>query len=75
VRNRILFGRTFTSSPLEVMLDDLERSVSSWRKKIGPNFSEAYERLVAAAIADGTEGRDGVRPEFNAFSWEDYAGA
>ncbi len=74
-RNRILFGRTFTSAPLETMLEDLERSLSQWRKKIAPSFSEAYERLVAAAIADGTEGRDGVRPEFNAFSWEEYAGA
>jgi GT2 family glycosyltransferase len=75
VRNRILFGRTFTSSPLETMVEDLERSLSNWRKKIAPNFSEAYERLVAAAISDGTQGRDGVRPEFNALSWEEYAGA
>lgn len=75
VRNRILFGRTFTSSPLEVMLEDLERSLSQWRKKIASNFSEAFEVLVAAAISDGTDGRDGVRPEFNALSWEEHAGA
>jgi GT2 family glycosyltransferase len=75
VRNRILFGRTFTSSPTEVMLEDLDRSLSAWRRKIAPELLGAYEALVAAAIADGTEGRDGVRPECNALTWKEYAGA
>jgi hypothetical protein len=75
VRNRILFGRTFTAAPIEAMLEDLDHALSTWRRKIAPELLDAYERLVAAAIADGTEGRDGVRPEFNALTWEEYAGA
>jgi GT2 family glycosyltransferase len=75
VRNRILFGRTFTAAPLETMLEDLETSLANWRRKVPAGFSHRFEELVAAAVADGTEGRDGVRPEFNAFTWEEVAGA
>ncbi|MGH2728498.1 MAG: glycosyltransferase family 2 protein, partial [Actinomycetota bacterium] len=78
VRNRILFGRTFTAAPVEVMIADLESSLANWRKKVAAGMSdslEAYDALVSAAITDGTEGREGVRPEFNALGWEEYAGA
>lgn len=78
VRNRILFGRTFTTAPIEMMLEDLHRSLVTWRKKIAvasPERVDGYDALVAAAIADGTEGRDGARPEFNALGWEEYVGA
>jgi GT2 family glycosyltransferase len=73
VRNRLLFGTTFSSEPIETMLEDLDRSLSTWRKKMTPDRLDDYEALVAAAIADGREGRDGVRPEFNVLSWEEYA--
>jgi hypothetical protein len=75
VRNRILFGRSFTDAPIETMLDDLDGSLSNWRRKMPSDRLPAYESLVSAAIADGRAGRDGVRPEFNALSWEEYAGA
>lgn len=75
VRNRLLFGRTFTDAPVETMLADLDRSLSSWRKKMPPERLGAFERLVEAAISDGRDGRDGVRPEFNVSTWEEYAGA
>ena len=75
VRNRILFGKTFTEAPIEAMLEDLDHALSTWRRKIGPELLEAYGGLVATAIGDGTAGRDGVRPEFNALSWEAYVGA
>ncbi len=78
VRNRILFGRTFTAAPVEVMISDLESSLANWRRKIAasrPASLEGYDALVAASILDGTEGREGVRPEFNALGWEEYAGA
>ncbi|MGH2785345.1 MAG: glycosyltransferase family 2 protein [Actinomycetota bacterium] len=75
VRNRILFGRAFTSAPLQTMLEDLETALSNWRRKVSPDLLDRYEELVAAAISDGTEGRDGVRPEFNVFSWEEFARA
>lgn len=78
VRNRILFGRTFTASPVEAMIEDLESSLSAWRKKISsamPGCLAAYDALVANAISDGTEGREGVREEFNALAWEELADA
>jgi GT2 family glycosyltransferase len=75
VRNRLLFGLTFTSSPVETMLEDLDRSLSTWRRKMPPERLGAYDALVATAIADGREGRDGIRPEFNALGWEEHAHA
>lgn len=75
VRNRILFGRAFTDAPVEVMVADLEHSLSTWRAKMAPRLLGTYEALVAAALADGREGREGAREEFNAPTWEALAGA
>ena len=76
VRNRILFGRTFSAAPTDVMVDDLQDAIASWRTKIarkGPTLTASFERVVDDALADGTEMRDGPRPEYNALSWEDLS--
>ncbi|HJR19492.1 MAG TPA: glycosyltransferase family 2 protein [Actinomycetota bacterium] len=76
VRNRILFGRTFSTAPTDVMVDDLHDAITSWRTKIarrGPDLAAAFERVVADALADGTAMRDGPRPEYNALRWEELS--
>jgi GT2 family glycosyltransferase len=59
----------------KVLLEPRSRVLHFWRRKMPSDRLPAYESLVSAAIADGRAGRDGVRPEFNALSWEEYAGA
>ena len=76
VRNRILFGRTFSTAPTDAIVDDLQEAIASWRTKVarkGPAIAAAFERVVADALADGTATRDGQRPAYNAPRWEDLS--
>jgi GT2 family glycosyltransferase len=76
VRNRLLFGRTFSDVPLEVIERDLDKPIAAWRSKVAKvdaGWVPAYDRLVAKALADGRAGQDGRDELLVDATWERLA--
>lgn len=66
IRNRIVFGTRFTGWPAARIVEDQQRFIDSWRRRVAeraPDWLPVYERLVRMAIEDGTAGRVGRRRE------------
>lgn len=69
VRNRLSFARDVGGVEPAVIEDDLQGWISAWRKKVSerePAWLPVYERLVAAALADGRAGVTGRRDDLDA---------
>jgi GT2 family glycosyltransferase len=78
IRNRLLFGRTFSDVPVEVIERDLDHPITAWRSKVGrvdPTWVAAYDRLVSSALEDGRAGRDGRNEMLVGATWERLADA
>lgn len=66
IRNRIVFGTRFTGWTAARIVEDQQKFIESWRRRVrerAPEWLPMYERLVRMAIEDGTASRTGRRKD------------
>lgn len=66
VRNRVLFGKTFTDQSTESLEQSARAWADGWRRKIrdrAPGWLPTFDSLVEQAVRDARAGRDGRVPE------------
>lgn len=71
VRNRLRFAIEVGEADPAVVEEDLGGWIAAWRTKVGerePSWLPAYERLVAAGLADGHAGVGGRRDDVDALA-------